>query len=305
MPSITATTTERCPCCSITNTLQCRTRSGTATLCGHSEFANATGGVSTPPKKYRTKTASGTMEDCAYTIAGCSGAPGAGAKYVYSGTCTYSDTDCSTSNSLNYKEYNNAGACPATTLTIDSAQPCAWGDTTDPASASCLMDIAVSKTRVDRAGTNTCCDVGGGTYTIRTGSMYWELTTEDTEADAIARFQAANSFGSWINSGDTGCTGTPPSCCLAKYESRTSGFSFAYADAECRVTATGLAPSTGYTAQIELYRRAYGSGSYAHYQTVTVTGTSDGSGNLTTAAATVTNTKGYETYAASASLFVT
>jgi hypothetical protein len=304
MPSITATTTARCPCCSLTNTLQCRTKSGTAEICGHSEFPNATGGVSTPPKKYRTKTASGTMEDCAYTIAGCSGSPAAGAKYVYSGTCTYDSSTCGTTNTLNYKEYNDA-ACPATTLTTDAAQACSWGDTTDPASASCLMDITVSKTRVDRAGTNDCCEVSPGVYTTRTGSMYWELSTEDTETDAITRFGNTYSWGSWITSGATGCTGTPPICCLAKYESRTSGFTFAYAEAEARVTATGLTPSTNYTAKIELYRRTYGSGSYTWYQTATVTGTSDGAGNLTTAAVTVTNTKGYETYAASSSLFVT
>lgn len=131
----------------------------------------------------------------------------------------------------------------------------------------------------------------------------YELTIEDTEADAIARLQAATSFGSWIASGGIGCAGTPPPCCLAKYQSRTTGFDIAYADAEARVTATGLSPSVGYTAKIELYRRPYGSGSFAHYQTATVTGVSDGSGNLTTTTATVTNTKGYETYAATSSLF--
>jgi len=305
MPSITATTTERCPCCSIANTLQCRSRSGTAELCGHSEFPYASGGVSTPPKKYRTKTASGEMYDCAYATADCTGPAAAGAKYNYSGTCTYDGATCGTTNTLTYKQYNDTGTCTATTETVNSSQGCTWGDSTDPSTAPCEMSITVSKTRVDRAGTNTCCTTGASTSLVRTGSMYWELSTEDTEADAITRFQAANAFGSWIDSGDTGCTGTPPSCCIAKYESRTSGFTFAYADAEARVTATGLTPSTGYTATIELYRRAYGTGSFVWYQTATVTGTSDGSGNLTTSAVTVTNTKGYETYAHSSSLFET
>lgn len=301
--SITFTTTEPCACCSLPNTLQCRIRGGTAEICGHSEFPNATGGVSTPPKKYRVKTAGGSMEDCARTPADCSGAATFSAKYEYSGTCTYDSATCGTTNTLNYKEYNDAGVCPATTLNTNAGQACNWGDSTDPASASCLMDITVSKTRVDRAGTNTCCDMGGGNGTTRTGSMYWELSTEDTESDAITRLLAGSSWGSWIDSGGVGCTGTPPLCCLAKYQSRTSGFTFAYQEAEARVTATGLTPSTLYNVRVELYRRAYGSGSYTWYQTATTTGTSDGSGNLTSSAITVTNTKGYETYAYSAGLY--
>lgn len=299
----TATTATPCPCCSLPNTLQCRVRGGTAELCGHSEFPNATGGVSVPPKKYRTKTASGTLEDCAYSTSSCTGSQ-SGAKYVYSGSCTYNISTCAATNTLNYKEYNNAGTCPASTLSSDTAQLCSWGDSTSPSSTSCLMDVTVTKTRVDRTGTGTCCS-SGSSSTVRTGSMYWELTDEDTEADAIARLLAGagGTWGAWTASGATGCTGTPPSCCLAKYESRTSGFTFEYYESEARVVATGLTPSTNYNIKIELYRRAYGSGTYEWYQTASTSAMSDGSGNLTSSGVTVTNTKGYETYAKVSSIY--
>lgn len=284
MPSITATTTERCPCCSITNTLQCRTRSGTPTLCGFSEYASA----STPPKKYLTKTFSGTADFAVHV-------PGTGCTVQ---SCTFSDT---WTGSI---EYDSAACSTSGTGTQTRAGNCGNDGVTNNTTIEVYTSgiftytktATTNQTVIDGCVSNTKALTAGVTET---------LSNEDTEANAISRFQAATSWGSWTNSGASGCTGTPPSCCLAYYESRTAGFSFAYAEAECRVTATGLTPSTGYTAKIELYRRAYGTGSYVHYQTVTVTGTSDGSGNLTTSAATVTNTKGYETYAASSSLFVT
>ena len=153
----------------------------------------------------------------------------------------------------------------------------------------------------------TYCFKPSGTFGRQNlGQVTATLSSEDSESNAITRLLAGagGTWGSWTNSGATGCTGTPPSCCLAKYESRTTLFTFDYYEAEARVTATGLTPSTSYSARIELYRRAYGSGSYVWYQTVLVSGTSDGSGNLTTSAATVTNTKGYETYAHASSLFL-
>jgi len=292
MPSITATTTERCPCCSIANTLQCRVRSGTAEICGHSEIVSA----STPPKKYRVCTFTGTLTGDTYSGTVCGGSVIGTFSVATSGAAEYSDTTCSL---ISHGVSAVTETPPGSTTNFDLDAP-PYG-----ATDTCLQTVTASQTSITRTATGDCCATSGSLSQIHAGSRTATLTVEDTEADAITRFQAATSFGSWIASGGVGCTGTPASCCLAHYESRTSGFSFAYADAEARVTATGLTPSTGYTANIELYRRAYGSGSYAHYQTVTVTGTSDGSGNLTTSAATVTNTKGYETYAASASLFVT
>jgi hypothetical protein len=290
--SISYTTTTPCPCCSLPNTLQCRTRSGSPTLCGHSEIVNA----STPPKKYRVCTFTGTLTGDVYSGGSCSGGIINTFVVATSGAAEYSSSTCSL---ISQGVSAVTETPPGTTTNFDLPGP-PYGS-----ADNCEQTVTASSTSITRTATAACCPSGASNSAYRSGSRTATLTTEDTEADAITRFEAATAWGSWINSGGVGCTGTPPSCCLAGYETRTSGFSFAYAEAEARVTATGLTPSTGYTAKIELYRRPYGSGTYAHYQTATVTGTSDGSGNLTTSAATVTNTKGYETYAASSSLFLT
>lgn len=293
MPSITVTTTERCPCCSIANTLQCRARGGTAELIGYSEFA---GYASTPPKKYRRKdlTHNGWYR-CWYTDAGCTTLGGSDT-VRRTGYCLYDVTTGTLDSSAALQEIlTNAGICADGGSLSSSTASC-------PAEFTAFTGATVSNTATTNTRTGDgACNSGEKFF----GNQVQTLSVEDTESDAITRLLAVASWGSWINSGAVGCTGSPPSCCIAQYESRTSAFTFSYAEAEARVTATGLTPSTSYTANIELYRRAYGSGSYVHYQTATVTGTSDGSGNLTTSAVTVTNTKGYETYAASASLFVT
>ena len=233
--------------------VECKKRSGTATLCGHSEFAQATGGVSSPPKKYRKKVANGIMEDCAWGGLICSGAPAYGAKYVYSGECSYSQSTCAIANSLKYTEYNDPG-CPATLLTVEAARECTWGDTTNPSSSDCLMTIAVSKTRVDRSGTNTCCDRGSGRATRRTGSMYWELSEEDTELDAEAR--ATGAWSAWAK--PESCV----DCCTAFRTARTTGFSFPFQAAKFRLGITDGIKAHSYQVAVDYERREIGASAW-------------------------------------------
>lgn len=54
--------------------LECRSKSGTATLCGFSEFTNP----STPPRKYRRKTITGKVTQCDWPAEGCQPVPCAG-----------------------------------------------------------------------------------------------------------------------------------------------------------------------------------------------------------------------------------
>lgn len=268
-----------------TNAPECRTRGGTATLIGHSEFADA--GASSPPKKYRIKTAAGTLEDCAYSTSSCGGSQ-SGAKYEYLGTCSYDALTGAVTNTLNFKQYNNAGVCPATTLTLDDAQACTWGDTTLASSSSCLMSVAVGKTLITREGTGTCCSFGSSS-TRRTGSMTWALSDEDTENDAIARLQAAASWSSWSAANSTSCK--------ASYEQRTSGFSFAYTEAAFRDTISIPSGQTGIL-KVGLYRRARGSSDpWVHYATEVFFLTGDGS-NQDTIEFTYAADPGFEAYAA-------
>lgn len=285
MPS--ATTATPCPCCSLPNALQCRWIGGTATLCGFSEYTSP----SSPPKKYLVKTLSGSSIGNAYTDASCA-TLNCQTILTYTGASTYSSTTCGiTDTGLDTR----TGTCPGSVTPVSSISIFAAGGDS----------FVLTPTTRTITNNLACYGIGGG-QSFRRPSVPTStetLGTEDTDANAIARLLAASSFTSWTTAGAAGCTGMPPSCCVAGYEERTSGFSFSYRDAEFRVTATGLAPSTGYTADVLIYRRAYGSGSYALYQTITVTGTSDGSGNLTTAAAGVPNDEGFETYAHSSSLY--
>lgn len=125
------------------------------------------------------------------------------------------------------------------------------------------------------------------------------LSNEDTEANAIARLMAgaAGTWTSWTPTGDgTGGTCLPGTCCLARWEERETGFDFAYQDAEWRVQRTGLTPSTTYTLKVELWRRPFGTGSFALYGVQYFTAMTDGAGDLD-ADGPVDNEMGFETYA--------
>lgn len=68
MPTITATTSTPCPCCNCKSTpLLCRTKGGVAEMCGEAEFTTP----SSPPKKFRRKETSGTMNLGEFSTADC------------------------------------------------------------------------------------------------------------------------------------------------------------------------------------------------------------------------------------------
>lgn len=261
-----------------------RLKGGTATLIGHSEFAAA--GASSPPKKYRKKTANGTLEDCVSTSPGCGGSKSS-AKYDYLGNATYDVSTGALTNTLTLDSYNTAGVCPATDLISSVAQAPTWGDAT-VASSTCLMTVTVTKTLITRARSNVCCDdvPVAGQSTFGSGTMTWALTEEDTEADAITRV-TAGAWGAWaaiVTQGDG----------KSQYEHRTAGFSFTYFAAEWRVHATALLPSTTYYGSANIYKRAYGTlDPWVLDSTVNFSATSDGAGTLDYSQA-LPNASGYE-----------
>jgi hypothetical protein len=298
--SITSTTTAECECCGLTPTLECRTRSGNPALCGYQEYVSA----STPPKKYRVQTYNEDKQNCSYIGTGCAADPhGSTHSTVVNATSTYSSTTCGVTNvgTRNFGGSTDSGACVDYTGSLGSSQ--ASGDESDDmtgAPAVTFFTLTTSTaTHLLYTGNNTCTDRGGNSNIVR-GTSDWALTVEDTESDAIARFQAGTSFGSWL---EVGVDCSVPDCCLAQYEPRTSGFSFVYADAQYRVTASGLLANTNYEARVKIYRRTYGSGSYTLYQTAIVSGTTDGSGNFSVTG-DVPNDRGYDTYAGSALIFL-
>jgi len=250
-----------------------RTKGGTAQLIGHSEFPDA--GASSPPKKYRKKTATGTLEDCVSTSLGCGGSKSS-AKYVYSGVASYDILTGALTNTLNLATYSTAGSCPAVDFIGNTAQAANWGDGT-VASSTCVQTNTITKTKVLRTRSNTCCDdlPIAGYSTFGSGSMNWELTEEDLEADAIDRLLNGGSWSSWAAIAAIGTAKT-------NYEQRTTLFTFAYQLAQWKVTGAGLLPSTLYYGTADVYRRVYGSGgAWVSMGQVTFSVISDLSGNLT------------------------
>jgi hypothetical protein len=302
--SISGTTAGTCQCCGTPTpaTLKCRTRGGTASLCGFSEYASA----SSPPKKYRTQTMSGAVVGCNYT-GGCAAAGfkgGFGLKW--SGSYDYSSSTCAALSNTQYEDFygtDNVSYCG-----VNYGSP--LGHTLIPAGITPYPSYFGDGggTLVQAATYQTWPYLGVCSYANQkfTGSVTATLSNEDLETDAITRLLAGGggTWGSWIVSGAAGCTGTPPSCCRAQYEQRTSAFSFAYNESQFRVQLGGLTPSTFYYCRIEIYRRVRGGGGlFTHYSTMVLSGTTDGSGNYSVDG-NAPNDEGYETYAQSAAVII-
>ncbi len=277
MGSVTVTiTTPGCTCCTpcVLGTLSCRTRGGTATLCGFSELTSPT----TPPRKYRKCT-----NDQSTTIT-CSGACGGSGSF----TCTDSPNPT-------YPQYNKDTCGFTGGVRLQCTDGFGYDtDCYDRFSPGCNIRFTTTQTSITPFLTSgdACCGgtgCGNGLATSVSGSI--TISDEDTEADALARLMAG-SGGTW-SSWSAGSSTT----CLAQYQQRTTGFSFQYQEAQWRITASGLTPGKTYDTPIQYWRRTYGSGSYTLYSSVTASGAADGSGNLDIEG-DVPNAIGYETYAA-------
>lgn len=155
-------------------------------------------------------------------------------------------------------------------------------------------DVSESATERTTVGGESC---GGpdadGFYNKLLGSVRETLSDEDTEDAAIDRFKSVAAYGDWKVPGETGCTDS--SCCLAQWQIREEGFSFVYADAQFRVEKTGLAPNATYQIKVPFYRRVFGVGEFALWETHTLSGTTDANGILTLDEQDVPNERGYET----------
>jgi hypothetical protein len=114
--------TRGCDCEVVPCALSCDKKESTATLCGFDEYTDP----SSPPKKYRRKTTSGTLRRCTYPFdADCSPTPGSAVDFFGSGAAgsCCAGTDCATGSASARPTSVNAGAgtvtytCTAATLT--------------------------------------------------------------------------------------------------------------------------------------------------------------------------------------------
>ena len=190
-------------------------------------------------------------------------------------------------------------------------------NTLDSVAATGLSSVDDALTRLGAGNFATAVDAAtthqlptsGSVVRITAGVNLWRrvvggplvdtLSDEDSDADAITRLLAGagGTWGSWIGTGDgTGGTCVPSSCCLARWEERTTDFDFEYHEAEWRVQRTGLTPSASYSIRVHLYRRAFGVGAYVLFGYQTFGAMTDGAGNLDVDGP-VDNEQGFETYA--------
>ena len=284
MPSASSTTGANCGCCHQPPTpcislgtalLECRIRGGTATLCGFSEFVSP----SSPPKKYRVKSYGGTYITCEWDDAGCSSLH-SGVMTVLSGACSYDPTTCVQSSTGQVLAYQQNSVCPPGGAPGVTPNYC--GDFGVGATAQAGY---ITQTERDRVPGSQCVHDISGVWFTSSGSLTSTLSNEDTESDAIARLLAGGggTWGSW-----TAGAG------VAQFEQRTTLFTFAYQEAQFRVTINGLTPASAYHVSVDIMRRAHGSGSYIKIATNIYAFTSDGSGHYQFSD-TIPNVEGYDT----------
>lgn len=271
----------------------CRTRGGTASLIGFSEFTTP----SSPPKKYRAKTYSGRHDRCNFTsFAYClAGTPinGSDAR-VFALSCQYNKTTgVLTTTGVNTEYQNLFAACPATVF-LSSSNSC-----TESLSTTGQFDHTTTPQTMSEFVVAQCA-LQALVYSTVSTSAVIHLSDEDLETDAIDRLLsgAGGTWSSWTPTGDgTGGTCVPASCCLARHQIRTTGFDFVYQEAQFQISQTGLLANTAYAVQIDLWRRTYNTGSFVFWKTIVAIGTTDEDGVLLIDEQTVENERGFETYA--------
>lgn len=292
MPSDIVRTIPVDNCCCATpppSCLYCSAKSGSPSLCGFSEFTSP----STPPKKYLKAVINVSRSSAAVHNAGTTCNAGAAfcvaSKTTDIGTIELSSSTC-------------APTTYATKTVYRQPDPAVCGlvvDYTDGVGTLPSMNCSGSPTQTQTTSTDTfssstplfCGDGSAAGTSTDDCSADATLSVEDTDANAVARFQAATAWGDPSNTAD----------CIAKYQQRVSGFSFAFTDVQWTIFAPAVyTPGATYSFSVEYWRRPYGGGpgDWVHHSTLSATATADGTGLLyTLVPVLVPNVQGYETQA--------
>lgn len=206
--------------------IECRSRAGTATLCGYSEYTTP----STPPKKYRRKTFGGnlfarimTTCDVGGTVLRTHESSFSGVNLYNALTCAVTRGSASTGTALGHTAFDDIN----NTSFADS-----YVDGDGGHSLETLTRTSKSVVYVPGIGCpqicGTCCSSRDTTCAAATE----QLAMEDKEEDAMARSPAE-----WSNWG--GVVG----CCTTKAARGAGVFSFAYEQSEYRLRFAGAAGS--------------------------------------------------------------
>ncbi len=289
------TTENPCECCEGHAPLQmlCRQRGGVASLIGYSEFVSP----STPPKKYLENTFTGISGQDIFTTRNvtCGMPLDCDVIQSWSGVNSYDPITGV------YTEGGNrarTGSCAfhGVVFTPFMTPFAPAGET--------MVFTRTTGTIVCDLGCHPQTESGGPGEDIKCHETdaVETLTSEDTEANAIARLLAGGGgiWGDWqvTGYGSHGCL--PQSCCLAQWTVRTTGFDINYTEDQYRIVNLPgtLLALTSYEITVEIKRRLAGVGSYATYLTRSYTVTTDINGDFAAFDDDVPNDEGFQTYPA-------
>ncbi len=279
------------PCCNSTANylaVNCRTRGGTARLCGFAEYTSP----STPPKYYRQLDLDGLLQGQIFNDLVC-GTLDCTATDTFSGTCTYDSSNCVLTTGGNRGRVVTGPDCgvtgPNPTCTVGAPS---FDDT-----------IALTQTTRTRTG-GTACTAISGIQTFKRPSqtsVTETLSVEDLDSDAISRLIAISNYSAWTPVGDgSGGTCVVTQCCESNYQSRTSNV-FTYIESQYRANIQD-ANTTSYSLMAELWRAPSGFANFALYSYQITPFTTNATGFASTIVG-VPITQGYATYATNVDYF--
>jgi hypothetical protein len=234
-------------------TISSRTREGAPELVGCEEF----GTPSVPPRFYRRVEESGSLwsEFSQNFVGDCSGDPQSTTTVVYGSHRQYDpDTGAVSFGGVTTLNGSPVGAYQTTCDVLGSAICHA-----DPPEET--VGTVDSTTQCRKTATGTCCQeltgLGSIVYSYQGfGEQFKNLSDEDLEADAIARFRTANPYGAWVECATLESTPSvnPLACSPSEYEVRTAGRTWFYQESETKVEVSGLTPGTEYLFRFEITR---------------------------------------------------
>jgi len=256
-------------------------RGAMLTLIGHAEFANA----SSPPAFYRRKTWTGQDVTQNYSDAGCGTPSGTPCTVYESGAYAWNAAGALIENDGQYVHGSPCNPAGTSAHGVNDG-PYNWGSYATITKTQTVWSLSQG------VCSNSCGGPSGCKSTAATNSAA-TLTEPDSEADAITRWLAtAPAWGGYST-----CQGS--TWCMARFQQRTTA-AFNYQECKYNVTKSGLTAGKSYVVTVDVYRSAYGAGSYSLLQTLVLYGTTDGSGNLAINDQVVPNLIGYDTYVTNA-----
>ncbi len=228
--------------------ITCRSKSGTATLCGIPEYTD----VSVPPRRFRTQTISGGINECRYLPGPpeCEHVNGFSGQHLsqYHGAFMYDRDTCATGNGQVGQDFFSPADGSATCLNASNSPGPFTVGVNDPLSLKDPANVSFTQDRTNQiwVGTGACFG-----QSICGGAAQKVLTDEDTENDAENRSVAA--IPDWD---------TSASCsALNAFRTDRTGMdqlSFGYRKLEVQCTFIATIGQT-YRVQINFGRRLLGS----------------------------------------------